>query len=111
MVEIIDNVIKLTRGDSLYLEVAITDSEGNSWTPGENDKIEFTVKASTTFKDILISKQGKKFQLTWEDTKDMPYGKYYYDIQVTLENGDRNTIIAPIQGEPNFILTDEVNWT
>lgn len=115
MFTIKDNIIKLTRGDSGTFEILITDSDGQPYELQEGDVVDFTVKNFVIGEQPLIQKQGTAVQLHWEDTKDLPFGNYLFDVQITFANGDRDTIIAPEQNEngiaiPNFILTKEVNW-
>lgn len=111
-----DNKIYLTRGDSLSIELDLTDSAGSKYIPAEGDKVEFTVKSSVSVKDPLIVKTGTLININYEDTAGLPFGGYVYDVQVTFANGERDTVIAPVRGldgkaEPNFILTEEVNCT
>ena len=115
MFTIKDNIIKLTRGDSAIFEITITDSEGQPYELQSGDLVEFTVKNFAIGEQPLIQKLGRTVQLRWEDTKDLPFGNYLYDVQITFANGDRDTIIAPEQdidgvSIPNLILTKEVNW-
>ena len=115
MFTIKDNIIKLTRGDTALFEIAITNSEGEPYELQEGDVVDFTVKNFAIGEQPLIQKRGTTVQLQWSDTTELPFGNYLFDVQVTFANGDRDTIIAPEQGEdgvmiPNFILTKEVNW-
>lgn len=109
-----DNKIYLTRGDSLSIELELTDSAGGKYTPAEGDRVEFTVKSSVNMREPLIVKTGTLININYEDTAELPFGGYVYDVQITFANGERDTVIAPVRGldgkaEPNFILTEEVN--
>lgn len=110
-----DNVMMLTRGDSAYFNIDITDGNGVPIQLSETDKVAFTVKKSTSDEEVLFQKVGTAVSINPEDTRGLEYGNYVYDIQVTFENGDVDTIIAPEIGYmnadiPNFILTKEVNF-
>ena len=115
MFSIDNNIIKLTRGDSATFTITVLTSEGEPYEMQDGDKIEFTLKNSVVEEQVLVQKQGHEIKLAYEDTKDLPFGDYVYDIQITFQNGDRDTIIAPQEDSsgliiPNFILTREVNW-
>lgn len=115
MFSIDGNTIKLTRGDSATFNIEITTEDGKAYELSGKDKIEFTLKNSVIEDRIIIQKQGPTVNITHEDTKNLPFGSYVYDVQITFENGNRDTIIAPEQNMdgtviPNFILTKEVNW-
>lgn len=107
MFEVTDkNVIKLTRGDYACFDIDITDYDGETYTPTENETVTFTVKRNTSTDNILIQKVGTTIQIEGEDTEDLAYGRYYYDVQLTHEDGRRDTFITPTE----FIITDEVTW-
>lgn len=96
-----DNNITMTRGDTAKFNINVTslDSE-NPYVITENDVVVFTVrenpKRSTDDDNYLIQKEAPLGVLTLnpEDTADLSYiTTYYYDIQITLENGEVHTII------------------
>ena len=91
------NTIKLTRGDTAYLSVPITNiTLGERYEIAENDILEFTVKKYASDGPSLIYKKiiGRNtFHIYPEDTKDLPFGKYEYDIQLTTAKGDVYTVI------------------
>ncbi len=106
--------IKLTRGDTLKFKVRAFDEYDDPVELTENDEVVFTVKRKITDELPVIQKTGTYIVVEHADTKDLPFGGYFYDIQVTFANGEKYTIIAPEEGvikpEPNFILTAEVNF-
>lgn len=111
MFSISNNKITLTRGDTCRFTIGATDRKTKeTWEPDEKDIIVFTVKRDTTTKEILLQKQGISVTIHSHDTESWDYGEYVFDVQVTLANGDVDTIIAPTDGEPNFFLTDEVTF-
>ena len=93
------NKISLTRGDTAYLEINIIDDiAGAEYTMAEGDEIALTVKKTVEDAEALIQKVSKgtnTFHLLPEDTKSLAFGTYKYDIQLTKENGDVFTVIAP----------------
>lgn len=114
MHEIIGNTIKLTRGDSLVTELALSKS-GAAYEPQEGDKIMFAIKSklnSTRTSYIeqtpLVAKEIPTSDMTLridpDDTKSLPFGSYSYDVEVTLSDGTVDTVInnAP------FVLMPEV---
>ena len=115
-----NGTIVLTRGDSAEFDIDIKDNTGAPYILKDGDKVQFAVRSIEDFaeenppKNPLIVKDGINVKLINDDTKNLPFGDYVYDIQVTFANGDRDTIACPKKkcGQliPNFILTEEVNW-
>ena len=108
MVKVKNYSIEMTKGDSLYIEVGITDAEGNTYTPQVGDEIKFGVKLNEKQENLLIEKvipnDTLLLHLTPEDTKTLAVGKYVYDIQLTFANGDVDTFI----NKQDFKLVAEV---
>ena len=51
------NLITMTRGDTLIINIDIVDEEGNEYEPDlENDKLRFALKASYSDEDPLLVK-------------------------------------------------------
>lgn len=113
--------IKLTRGDSLILQVVILrkkDKEPSEiYTPEEGDTVRFALKRNmmnpekTKYidKKPLIEKdipiKTLILRLESEDTKFLEFGNYVYDIELTTKDGIVDTFIA----DADFILTPEVH--
>lgn len=95
--EISGTSISLTRGDTFEALVSVTDSEGNPYVPSEGDSIRFAMKsryedyAPILVKDIPIDTMT--LVLKPEDTKNLKYGNYLYDIQLTRATGEVDTFI------------------
>lgn len=108
MFSIIGTTIKLTRGDTLRAVLTIEDGEGNPYTPDPDDVIRFAMKKKYTDASTIIQKTIDNDSLTLEidpaDTKDLNFGSYVYDIQMTHANGDVDTFIA----KGIFEITEEV---
>lgn len=113
--------IKLTRGDSLILQVVILrkkDKEPSElYIPEEGDTVRFALKRNimnpekTKYLDKkpLIEKdipiKTLILRLESEDTKFLEFGNYIYDIELTTKDGIVDTFIA----DADFILTPEVH--
>jgi hypothetical protein len=108
MFRIFKNKIFLTRGDSAIFTLSITDNDGNEYTPQDGDEITFTVKANTETRDILIQKDASsgKIEIQPEDTENLEYGNYVYDVQLKTADGYVDTIITPHE----FKLEEEVTF-
>lgn len=98
-----DNKIIMTRGDTAKILVSIKHKDTQEpYIPKEGDTVRFSMKKyisdkePTLIKDIPIS--SLYLILNPEDTKDLDYGIYHFDVQLTYKNGDVDTFI------PNSIL-------
>ncbi|MEG1426804.1 MAG: hypothetical protein RSC76_03860 [Oscillospiraceae bacterium] len=111
MVLVRNNDIELTRGDSLYLDVALTQEDGQPYVLGVGDRIQFTLrrgaKKNSEDGEILLEKSATALplRLAPEDTAKFDYGSYVYDVELHLVNGDVFTVVA-MHG---FRLTEEVS--
>ena len=98
--------ITLTRGDSFYCQITMKEGE-QTYTPGEGDVVRFALKKSYSDMATLIKKELDNSTLLLyiapDDTKEMAYGEYVYDIELTKSNGDVDTFI-----KGRFRLTEEV---
>lgn len=106
MFQIEDNSISLTRGDTARIDISVVDAEGQKYELLEGDKLLFTVKSSVNDKEALIQKEGEIITILPADTEGLEYGKYVYDVQLTLAEGTVNTIIPP----STFKVMSEVSW-
>lgn len=124
-VEITDNAIKMTRGDTLRCRVTpytlIRDEHGEvigkeDYTPVEGDVIRFAVKhtdmkSGKQYKDeqpiILKTVPNNTLLLELEpiDTKSLDFGTYVYDMEITYNDGSVYTFIDT----KDFVLTPEVH--
>ena len=98
--------ITITRGDSASFHIDIVDASGTEYVLQDGDIVTFTVKKSTKTEDILIQKTGQDVEIEHEDTADLRYGTYAYDVQLTYANGHIDTFIGPA----DFVLTEEVTF-
>lgn len=101
--------ITLTRGDTFKAYIKIYDEEGNDYIPKEGDSIRFAMKGAYTDKAPIVVKtipiSTMLLKLDSDDTKDLSFGSYVYDIQLTTADGDVNTFITKAQ----IVLTEEVD--
>lgn len=111
-----ENSIFLTRGDTLMVQVGII-KDGEQYTPEAGDVVRFALKhASMTqgMKQFLdqtplvlktIDNDTLILELEPNDTKQLDFGSYKYDIQITFANGEVDTFIP----DAYFVLTPEVD--
>ena len=89
--------ITMTRGDTVRIQVAI-DIDGEEYTPAEGDAVRFAAKKAWTDEEpcILITIPNDTLILTIEpnDTKQLEFGAYNYDLQITFANGDVATFVT-----------------
>lgn len=108
-VKIQGNKIHLTRGDTLRVTVIIT-QDGEPYVPINGDSIRFALKKKVDDPDpplILRDIPIDTLQLILipEDTKPLEFGKYWYDVELTKNDGTVDTFIGP----EAFYITEEVH--
>lgn len=100
--------IVLTRGDTLKATVTMLRPDGTEYTPEAGDSIRFAMKKSFSDETVLVEKSIPNdtllLKLDPEDTKNLEFGSYVYDVQLTYANGDVDTFIDRASIE----LTEEV---
>ena len=97
MLYIEGNTIRLTRGDTAYLHIPLTSTEG-AYEMAPDDTLTLSVKKSTrdseyTFQKVI--KGSDVFRIDPSDTAETSFGKYTYDVQLQNSNGDIFTVIPP----------------
>ena len=99
MLYIDDKTIKLTRGDTARLTVPIINLANNGeYTMESGDILYFTVKKTAKDSDFLFQKSvtgSNSIHIKPEDTANLSFGKYKYDVQLTTATGDVYTVIEP----------------
>ena len=93
-----DNNIIMTRGDTAKLKVTIDYRQnGEPYDPQEGDIVRFSVKKYVSDRNPLITKDipidTLLLVIETEDTKNLSFGIYHYDIQLIKSNGDTDTFI------------------
>ena len=100
--------ITLTRGDSFYCDISMKEGH-REYTPAQGDVVRFAMKKKYTDAEPLILKvipnETLRLHLDPEDTKDLEFGRYVYDIELTKANGDVDTFIC----EASFEIAKEVH--
>ena len=103
----------MTRGDSEGIKVTVKDTLGNVVPLVTGDTIYFTVRENMLNQTKIIERIITEFDdgealitINPQDTNDLRFASYVYDIQLTRENGMVKTIIPPSQ----FIITGEVTY-
>lgn len=108
--------IQLTRGDTLTVAIELKQN-GTLYTPSGNDMVRFAVKHKDMtpkkrryidYQPIIskvIPNSTMVLVLTPEDTKDLDFGEYVYDMQITFADGRVDTFIT----EANLAITPEVD--
>lgn len=104
MYKIDGNGITLTRGDSLFLQVGIT-RNGEQYVPREGDVVHFYLKhdnpryEDAEFQDQtpviskVIPNDTLVLHLLPSDTRNLDFGVYRYDIEITFADGEVSTFI------------------
>lgn len=101
MLHVEGTTIKLTRGDTAYLQVPIEtrlpDGTIVSYELNTGDTLTMTMRATydseVYFQKVL--KGSNTFHILPEDTHRCKFGKYKYDVQLTMANGDVFTVVEP----------------
>ncbi len=92
------NTIFLTRGDTFKARLTINYPDGSVYTPVEGDKVRFALKENVEDEECLILREipidTMLLVIYPEDTKELEFGSYVYDIQLTKANGDVDTFIT-----------------
>ena len=105
--------ISMTRGDSEAIKVTVKDTLGNVIPLVTGDTIYFTVREYVMSTTKVIEKIVTEFDdgealitINPQDTGNLKFTSYVYDIQLTKEDGSVKTIITPA----NFTITGEVSY-
>lgn len=102
------NTIYLTRGDTFKAKLTINYPDGSIYEPKEGDSIRFAMKADVDSEELLIFRDipidTMMLVIYPGDTKNLEFGSYVYDIQLTKANGDVDTFITASK----FKITAEV---
>lgn len=101
--------IKLTRGDSAEVKIDVFYENGEKYVIKQGDKLVLTLKKKTSDKNALIEKtfgESGTVKIEPEDTKGFNFGVYKYDVELTTNNGDVYTVVAP----NDFHICEEVTY-
>lgn len=99
--------IKMVRGDSEGILLRF-----NNYELTESDKIELTVRKTFKSPEVIrkmaqLMEDGTALVTIYpEDTADLDFGAYIYDVQVTFANGSVKTVVPP----STFFIGGEVTY-
>ena len=97
MLEINENRIYLTRGDSASIAISLTDSLGNEYTPYFTDRIFFRLKKNVFGNSLILVKEINvstlKLELLPADTQNLAFSSYRYEIELVTESGLCYTVV------------------
>lgn len=100
--------ITLTRGDTFQAVISCKTADGEAYEPAEGDVFRFAMKTNYSDAEPLLVKEipSDTMLLTLEpdDTKNLSFGSYVYDIQLTKATGEVCTFITTAK----LKLTEEV---
>lgn len=110
-------VLSMVRGDTEGLLVKVIQKDSNGEITNvpleDGDKVYFTVKNTSRDEEPLfqivetIFDEGEALISIYpRHTKNLNFGTYVYDIQVTFSNGTIKTVVP----KSDFIITDEVTY-
>lgn len=106
MLVVKDSNIFLTRGDSASFDIDIKDGNDKDFIFTQDFTLIFTVKKYCDSKFNLIQKtlsNSITFEISPEDTSNLPFGEYFYDVELRT-NDKVFTVITPHK----FVLEEEV---
>lgn len=109
--------IHLTRGDTLFADVTVLNTDGTPYDFKDGDTVRFAMKETYEDQRPLISKEltirgvgVARLRLDSSDTKDLNFGKYIYDVQITThDDDDESEIVDTIIPRSYFYLEKEVD--
>ena len=95
-----DNTIQLTRGDTARFSIGriVKTVTKTNHTATAEDTVTMTIEKTGLEGApcvLIIVPGGEVLHIKPEDTKAMTFGKYVYDIQLTMADGDVYTIVPP----------------
>ena len=112
-----NKILQITRGDSAIFDVHLKDENGDPYIIGATDVIRFAAKKSysdaepcilvecdiTT--DLETNETSCTLSIPPEATKDLPFGAYKFDMQLTTTAGYVSTFID----KATLKITEEID--
>ena len=93
-----DGEIQLTRGDTAWLRVNVTNDTGDDYEIQNGDTLTLSLKKRIKDVDVIMSKTvvgTDTFHIKPEDTTELSFGTYVYDVQLTTSGNDVYTVVPP----------------
>ena len=90
------------------MSLKIQREDGADYELQAGDSVLFTMKKSVYDTAIIVQKKlaDGVIKLNPDDTKQLPYGTYYYDVELTQFDGFVATVISP----QKLIIEPEVTY-
>lgn len=98
MLKIKGTTISFNRGDDVFIQINVYDSDGQPYNLREGDALYFSAKAKDTDKNYAIPPKKLEYDvihLAPADTYDLAFGEYVYDVQLITAEGRETTVIVP----------------
>lgn len=89
--------IQLTRGDTAYLTIPLHCAT-EEYVMQPTDTLTFTIKRTVGDTEFIVQKistGANEFHIEPNDTAALKFGKYKYDVQLNMADGDVYTVIPP----------------
>ena len=98
--------ISMTRGDTVIAEVGISNPDGTPYEMQDGDSLRFKC-TDVPGGAVLIVKDvtSGTLRLDPDDTNCLPFGGYFFDVQMTFANGTVDTVIP----EGTLVIDDEAD--
>lgn len=98
--------ISMTRGDTVVAEVGISNPDGTPYEMQDGDSLRFKCTdvpggAALIVKDVTSG----TLRLDPDDTNCLPFGSYFFDVQMTFANGTVDTVIP----KGTLVIEDEAD--
>lgn len=90
--------ITMNRCDSVYITVTVRQNGGQEYILQPGDELYFAAKRKATDKSYAIAPKllkGNVLELTPNDTEQLDFGTYVYDVRLITAKGFTTTIIKP----------------
>ena len=97
MLYIEGTTIRMTRGDTVYLSIALK-TKDEVYEMSSDDTLTLSVKRAIHNSDYVfqkISTGSNEFHIEPADTTALAFGEYLYDVQLNTGDGDVYTVIPP----------------
>lgn len=121
MLYIEDNIVSITQNDDAVLEINLQTSAGEPYEMEAGDVLTLTVREyPRTGSPVLLAASSapgsNRIVLSGADTQRICPGKYSYDVQIDMANGERYTVLPDLDQDQrgktrnwkNFIIMPEV---
>lgn len=109
MFEISKNELSITKGDSAYIDVEITDKSGNPYSMKATDSLKMSVAAAIGTTPIMyVESNTSTLHITHDQSALLPVGKCFFDVQLKIGD-DVYTLAGPVDEYiPNMTVYPEV---